>query len=238
MRKRETDQPIIIKQPTAGRLAGIFATFLIGALAVFLLFASIILILKGELLSILISICAVIMLVLFRYVLRDTRGKSGWRITISADALDLDLPRGRSLIHRLEPVHARLLLDDIEMVETRLEAYPSFGAVAVHRSYALKLKKGELIILGEDRAQNTGYASSKLAEAIDKIVRHGKFGAHQLGMVEGRGGIFMVLFASAPPWDTPSLSVERQEVLWRAAGITGSLAKSAALVTLLNTHSK
>ncbi len=136
----------------------------------------------------------------------------------------LDLPRARSLIHRPRPLHATVALDDIEAIETRLEAYSSLGMTNMQRIVALKLRSGELIILGEDRALNTGLASSVLAKAVAQIVRSGGVEVRDLGMVEGRGGFLVVFFTSAPPWDTPSLGPERQKALWDAAGMTGALA--------------
>ena len=112
------------------------------------------------------------------------------------------------------------------LVETRLEAYTSVGMVSMHRSYALKLKTGRLIMLGEDRALNTAMASSILANTVKHIVRRGKLEARDLGMAEGRGGILLVLFTAPPSWDAPSLSDDRQATLWRAAGMTGQVAVS------------
>lgn len=121
-----------------------------------------------------------------------TRAKLGWRMGIGTDILDLDLPGGRSLVHRLDPVHAGLSYDEIEAVETRLEAYPSFGMVNMHRAYALKLKSGDLIILGEDRALNTGMASAAVSNAVLEILRRRALEVRDLGMAKGRGGLLCV----------------------------------------------
>ena len=88
---------------------------------------------------------------------------------IGAEALDLDLPSSRSLTHRLKAVHAKLRFDEIESVQTRLEAYRSFGMANMNCSYALKLKGGDVIVLGEDRALGTQLASqffNRMASAL------------------------------------------------------------------------
>lgn len=177
------------------------------------------------------------MVVLVRYVSRDAGTKLRWRVVVDDEGVDLVLPAARSLIHRLDSVAERVPFDAIEVVEGRLEAYPSLGIVTMQRCYALRLRSGRRIVLGEDRALGTGFASSLLIRTVEQILRRGQIAAHDLGMVEGRGGILGVLFASTPPWDTPSLDPERQAQLWRAARMTGALAESAAFTPLFGSGS-
>lgn len=217
----------------AGRLGSMFITIIMGALCAFLFVMTGLVLYRGEIgLGLILAAVAVFCMGLFFYVRRDMRGKRGWKIEIDEGVLALDLPRERSLIYRLEPVSTHLRFDEIAAVETRLEAYPSLGMANMHRVYALRLNTGDLIILGEDRALNTRLANLTLANTVERIVRDGKFEVRDLGMVEGKMGLLCVLFASAPPWDTPSLDDERQAVLWRKAGMTGNLAASAAFLTV------
>ena len=230
-----TDQPIVIGRSTAGWLGSMVATVFIGAIALGMLIVAVLVLLNGAQLGILFLVVAVILGILFANLLRDTRGKTGWRIVIGTDALDLDLPLGRSLIHRLDAVHAPIRFDEIEAIETRLEAYPGlFGLTDMHRSYGLKLKTGAVIILGEDRALHTTFESSLLEGAVRQIVGRSRLELRDLGMAEGRDGLLGVLFAAPPPWDAPSLSAERQGELWAAAERTGSLALGAIFVSLFN----
>ena len=225
-----------MRQALSRRTLGPVGTVMTGAIVLLFVIVSVGLIAGGSVgLGVFIAAMAAVMGVLFLYLLRDTAGNLGWCIAIGADALDLDLPRGRSLIHRLDPVHSHIRFDEIEAVEGRLEAYATLRMTNMQRAYALKLKTGSVIILGEDRALNSDLESSIVAKTVERIVRRGKLGTRDLGMVEGSGGILGVLFASAPPWDAPSLSAERQAALWADAGMTGSLAKAAMYVTLLGT---
>jgi len=229
------EKPIVLRQLAAGWIST-FVTVLIGALSVFLL-GLVGIVLAAEQFSIgmflAVAATASVVIVLFCYVLRDARGKLGWRISIGADALDLDLPASRSLTHRLKPVHARLRFDEIESVETRLEAYRSFGMANMNRSYALRLNAGDVIVLGEDRALGTQLASSFFQRVAERIVEHGKMQMRDLGMAEGRGGILSVLFTSPPHWDAPNLEVKRQEALWNRVTLTGALALIVPIVILL-----
>ena len=234
MSDKESNHPIIISSPTTGWIGGMVATVLIGALGILMLGTAVLLIVGGQVgMSVLFVMLAGVMGVLLRYVRRDAHAKRRWCIDVRPDALALDLPGGRSLAHRLDPVRTQVRFDQIEAIETRLEAYRSFGLSNMNRSYALKLKTGDLIILGEDRALSTGMASDVFANAIEIIGRNADLEIRDLGMVEGRGGIFSVLFTSPPRWDTPSLSAKRQADLLRDATRTGRLAAFGAVVVLL-----
>lgn len=176
---------------------------------------------------------AVIMLVLLRYVLRDALGKIGRRIGITATSLELDLPSTRSLTHHLEAVHARPRFNEIECIETRLEAYRTFGMANMNRSYALLLKTGRRIVLGEDRALGTQMGSEVLATVAARISEIAHLEMRDLGMAEGKGGILAVLFTSPPRWDAPALDAAAQQALWRRVGTTGMVASAASLLLLV-----
>lgn len=215
-------QPIILRAPAQMRYISLVAVAMIGALGLGGLGGTVLLLGAGYVkMGLLLAAVTAVFVLLFGYVLRDVRGKWGWRITIKADALDLDLPSGRSLVDRPEAIHVKLGFDEIDAIETRLEAYRSFGMANMQRSYALRLKTGKLIMLGEDRALGTGMASTFLADAIQLISRAGGLAIRNLGMVEGRGGFFTVLFASPPKWETPSLTARQQSALWKVAKSTG-----------------
>lgn len=228
---------IVIRPPLAGRIGSAFGTVLLGAGGLAMLGGAAIFTATGEIaLVITLAVCSAVIIGLFFYVLRDTRSKLKWRVTIGADALELDLPGGRSAFHRLDPVHTKVRYDEIAAVETRLEAYPSMGMVNINRAYALRLKAGDLIILGEDRGLNTALASATLTTAVGQMLEHGGLKARDRGMALGRGGFLCVLYTSPPPWDARNLSDKQQAELWRKAGMTGQIAQSAAFVTLFNSR--
>lgn len=226
----EDAQPIVASQPAAGRF-GIVVALGIGALASLSLAASVYVSMGGQAgLGLVMAALALWMFVLFLYVLRDAQGKLGWRIEIGSDAVTLLLPSGRSLIHRLSAVDTRIPYDTIEAIETRLEAYRSFGLANMQRSFALKLKDGRLVILGEDRALGTRLASSLLEDTVAKIIERGGMATRDLGMAEGKGGILGVLFTAPPPWGAPGLSDDQQTALWGRATMTGKIGLVFSLI--------
>ena len=73
------------------------------------------------------------------YVWRDLSCK--WRLwlALDADAVTLNLPAGRSLIHRPPTQHLTIRYADIESIEPRLEAYGSLSMEMMQRAYVLRL---------------------------------------------------------------------------------------------------
>ena len=166
------------------------------------------------------------------YVWRDFRGKWGLRILLDRDAVALDLPSGRSLIHRVPAQRLRIPYADIAAVETRLEGYRSLGMANMQRAYALRLKSGEWLFLFEDRALATSFETSFFADAAAELSARAGVALRDLGMVEGRGGFLGVWGAHAQDWTAPPLPPERRAQLWRRAVFTGKLAGAVSLIVL------
>ena len=103
------------------------------------------------------------------YALRDLRGKWGLRVVLADDALALDLPAGRSLIHHPPEQHLEIPYGDIAAIETRLEAYRTFGMAMLQRPYVLHRKDGQLIYLFEDRAIDTPMQSAFFPKLVADI---------------------------------------------------------------------
>ena len=166
------------------------------------------------------------------YVGRDLRGVWGLHVVLGGDSLELDLPAGRSLIHR--PPVQRLIVPyvDIAAVETRLEAYSTLGMEIVQRAYALRRKSEELIFLFEDRALATGLESADFQQLAADIASRAGVPLHDLGMVEGKAGFLAVWGAQAPDWSAPSLPLALQLRIWRHAAATGSLVFAIVIVAL------
>ena len=167
------------------------------------------------------------------YVLKDLRGKWGLRVALDSDALVLDLPVGRSLIHRPPAQHLHIPYDDIEAIESRLEAYGTFGMAMLQRSYVLRRKNGQLIFLFEDRAIGSVLSNPVFAKLVADIVARAGVPLRDLGMAEGKGGFLAVWGAHAPDWAAPNLSPARQAQIWRKAAITGALAIVVVAVALI-----
>jgi hypothetical protein len=155
------------------------------------------------------------------HVLRDLRGKWGLRIELLADRMVLDLPAGRSLIHRPVEQHLTIPYGDIEAIETRLEAYASLGT-EIRRVYVIVLKKGDHIFLFEDRALGSKFESPIVSKIALAIVERAHIPLRDLGMVKGRGGFLSMWGAHAPDWAAPSLPMAQQLRVWRHAASTGA----------------
>jgi len=167
------------------------------------------------------------------YVWRDLRGKLGLRVVLDADAVTLDLPRGRSLIHRPPAQHLIIPYADIAAIESRYEAYGSLGMEMMQRAYVLRRKNGELIFLFEERALATGMASTMFADIVTDLAARAGVSIRELGTVEGKGGLLGVWGTHAPDWAAPAVPLARQVRLWRHAASTGALAISLVVLVVL-----
>src|SRR5262249_18342457 len=103
------------------------------------------------------------------YTLRDLRAKLGLRVALLPDRMMLDLPGGRSLIHRPRAQHLAVRYADVDAIETRLEAYSPLGTM-LQRAYVLVLRMGERIFLFEDRALATQFATKLAADIAAAVV--------------------------------------------------------------------
>ena len=167
------------------------------------------------------------------YVWWDLRGKVGLRVVLGADAVTLDLPAGRSLIHRPTAQHLIVPYADIAAIEARYEAYGSLGMEMMQRAYVLRRKSGELIFLFEERALATGMASTIFADIANDLAARAGVTIRELGTVEGRGGFLGVWGTHAPDWAAPAVPLARQVRLWRHAASTGTLAISLVVLVVL-----
>jgi hypothetical protein len=164
------------------------------------------------------------------YVLRDLRGKLGLRVAVDEGTIRLNLPAGRSLIHRVPARHVTLPLTAIEAVEARYEAYRSQRMVNLQRAYVLVQKSGERIFLFEDRALATALANSRYGMLAREIAERSGARWRELGMVEGKGGVLEVWGARAPEWGATPLPREQAEAVWQQAAMTGRLAMAGASI--------
>jgi hypothetical protein len=229
MEQPVTLTPRVFRVPLAVRLGSLLGAAIVAAVAMFLIaFALLILLRFSWALGLLTFALAALMAGLALYVLRDLAGKWGLRIALESDGVRLDLPSGRSLIHRPPAQHVTVPYADVAALETRLEAYGTLRMEMIQRAYVLRRKSGELIFLFEERALATGFASAMFGGIVADIAARAGVAVTDLGMAEGRGGLLGVWGAHAPDWAAPALSPERQRSLWGRAAMTGALAASAA----------
>jgi hypothetical protein len=217
---------IEFRTPLGLRIFSLIGVLVIGAAAAFLLAVALFVLVKGQWLFVgLIALaCACLLAALTDYVGRDLRGRWGLRIVLEPQALVLDLPSGRSLIHRPPAQHLTIPYNEIEAIETRLEGYGSLGMELIQRAYVLRRKSGDLIFLFEDRALATGFESHLFSKLAADIAARAHVPVRDLGMVEGRGGALAVWGTHAPDWAAPSLPLALQLRIWRRAALTGKLA--------------
>lgn len=170
---------------------------------------------------------------LTQYTARDLTGRWGLRFAFGPDSVTADLPKGRSAIHRLPREHVVIPYSEIAAIETRLEAYRSFGMAMMQQPYVLRWKSGAMNFLFEDRALGSGMADIEFGDVVAELQARSGAPLNDLGMVEGRGGILGVWGTGAMPWSTPSLSSSGQARLWRRVAMTGWLAAGAFLLAML-----
>jgi hypothetical protein len=225
--------PTIFRTATWARYLSLIGTVALGGVtAIMLAFAILLLFLRAWWLGALVAAVAIFIAGLTGYVLRDLRGKWGLRVELLPDCLKLDLPGGRSLIHRPTAQQLTIPYADIDAVETRLEAYPSLGMEMMQRAYVLSRKQGDRIFLFEDRALGTPFQLSMVAQIADAITARAHVPLRDLGMVEGRGGVLAVWGPHAPDWAAPSLPLAQQLRIWRHVTLTGALTVAIVIIAL------
>lgn len=230
----EQAEPRIFRTPAGMRYLSLIGTLVVGGVTIFLLGFAILLLFQREWgIGAAIGAMAAFTAALSGYVLGDLRAKWGFRVTLLADRLVLDLPAGRSLIHRPPAQHLTIPYRDIEAVETRLEAYPSLGMGNMQRAYVLSCKDRTTVFLFEDRALATALETSMVTQVAAAIVAHAQVPLRDLGMVEGRGGFLSLWGSHAPDWAAPSLPRSQQLRLWRHAAFTGLLAIGILIAALI-----
>ena len=161
---------------------------------------------------------------------RDLSGKWSYSIRLGPTAAELDLPAGRSLIHRPPEQHLTIPYADIKSVETRLEAYGNLGIAMMQRAYVLRRKNDDLIFLFEDRALATGLENQLFPDFASDLAARAGVAVRDLGMVEGKNGFLGMWGTHAPDWAAPSLTLAQQLRLWRRAAFTGSLTGAVILL--------
>jgi hypothetical protein len=216
---------IAFRVPIVARVLTLFGLLIIGGICAAMAMAAVyLLVLQQWALGALTLALAAFLAGLTDYLVKDLRGKWGLRVAMEADALVLDLPVGRSLIHRPAAQHLKIPYGDIEAVESRLEAYGTLGMAMLQRAYALRRKNGQLIFLFEDRAVETRFHSATFAKVAADIAARAGVPVRDLGMAEGRGGFLAVWGTQAPDWAAPQMPIARQIRMRRRAAITGMLA--------------
>ena len=228
-----SDEQVIFRIPIFARYSSLIGTLILGGVSACMLGCAIIILFIGWWwLGIFVAAVASFIAGLCGHVLRDLRGKWGLRIELLPDRMVLDLPAGRSLIHRPVEQHLTIPYGDVEAVETRLEAYASLGT-DIRRVYVLVLKRGDHFFLFEDRALGSQFETPMVSKIASAIVERAHIPLRDLGMVEGRGGFLSMWGAHAPDWAAPSLPMAQQLRVWRHAAATGAFAIAVIIFAIV-----
>ncbi len=231
--------PVVFQVPLLPRLFSLFGVAVLGLVSAGMTaFAVVLLFTNGWALGLfVVAPVAAFIAALTGYTARDLRGKWGLRVSLDAHAVTLDLPSGRSLIHRPPAVHMTVPYADIEAIETRVEAYPTLGMAIAQRAYVLHRKHsaggGDLTFLFEDRALRTPLEVQWFARIAADLGARAHVPIRDLGMVEGKGGVLAVWGTHAPDWAAPPLPLAQQLRLWRHVAFTGSFAIAVVIIALV-----
>ncbi len=225
--------PRMFRVPLAPRLLSLFAVVVIGLTTVAMGGFAVLIVFQSWGLGLFFVALACFIGALAGYVGRDLVGKWNLWLRLEAESVTLNLPAGRSLIHRPQKVHLVVPYADIAAIETRLEAYRTLGMAMMQRAYVLRRKNDDLIFLFEDRALNTGLASSMFSKIAADLAARAGGALLDRGMVEGKGGVLGVWGTHAPDWGASPLPLALQMRLWRHSAITGSLAFGLVIVAIV-----
>lgn len=152
---------------------------------------------------------------LCRMVHRDFLMKNAWRIALGPLNAWFNLPVWRLLYGPQPSMSGPLAYSAIRAVEWREEVTRTMGMTTINRVYAMRLKSGTVIILGEDRPIPKTMAYTRLAgDAARALSQMANAPLRQLPMAEGKAGFLTILGASRPGWpegETASLLSEDDE---------------------------
>ncbi len=223
----------VFRLPLGPRLLALFGVIFLAVVTGIMIVFAVLAFTMHWALGLFLAACAGFIGALTGYVWRDLRGKWGLRLVLDTDAVKLDLPAGRSLIHRPPAQHLTIPFADIEAIDARFEAYGTLGMEMMQRAYVLHRKSGGPIFLFEERAVATTMESSMFTGIVADLVARADVPLRELGTVEGKGGLLGVWGTHAPDWVTPALPRERAILLWRRAAWTGSLTILIIIVVIL-----
>lgn len=225
--------PRVFRVPLGPRLLSLFTVIFLAVITGIMVVFSVLAFSAPWAVGLLVMACTGFIAALTDYVWRDARGKWGLRVVLDTEAVTLDLPAGRSLIHRPPQQHLTIPYADIEGIDARFEAYGTLGMEMIQRAYVLHRKGGELIFLFEERALATALESSMFADIVADLGARAGVTLRELGTVGGKGGLLGVWGTHAPDWAASALPRERAMQLWRRAALTGSLAITIIILAIL-----
>lgn len=222
----------------ADRLGIGFTTALLWAMLIGMAGGAAAVLADGEIIAaVVLLVTVVFFLQLANIVLRDCQMKWGWRIALGREEVWLRLPTGRLLFGREPAYNFSLPYDEIRHLEWRDETVTSFEIVTVNKVFAVRLKSGVLILLGEDRPiPRTGLWSTVAGKAAHALARAARVPLKRQPMSRGEGGFLTLWGTSRPEWpdtDDTGMSAAEKNALQRRLLLTNLIPAAAFAVVLL-----
>lgn len=178
------------------------------------------------------------LMTLCRMVTRDYMMKNSWRISLGPVNAWFHLPLRRLLYGPAPRMSGPLPYSAIRAIEWREEAFRTMGMATINRVYAIRLKSGGLILLGEDRPIPKTYDYTTLAGNAARALAQ-KAGAplRQVQMAEGNGGFLTLWGTQRPDWpdgaDAALLTEEDERLIRRNHRLTQLVPVIACAVIVL-----
>lgn len=232
-------KPIEFRFGLADRLGIGLTTGLLWALLIGMAGGAAAVLVDGEYAAALVlAVTVVFFLQLANIVIRDCHMKWGWRLSLGCEEAWLRLPTGRLLFGRAPAFDGSLHYDEIRHLEWREEAITSLGMVTINQVYAIRLKDGRLILLGEDRPiPRTSLWTTLGGEAAQALARAASVPLKRQPMARGEGGFLTLWGTSRPEWpgtdDTAGMTEAEERALHRRLLMTNLIPAAAFAAVLL-----
>ncbi|MFN7055593.1 hypothetical protein [Hyphomonas sp.] len=175
---------------------------------------------------------------LSRIMVRDFIFRSRWRIQLGPEEAWFSLPVWRLLSGPEPSLVGPLAYSSIAAIEWREEAMRSLGLTALNRVYAIRLKSGGVIALGEDRpVADTGQYTALAGDAARALANRARVQLVERPMAEGKTGFLTLWGNERAPWpedDTPgALSEEDERGIRRGLALTQFVPIAAFAIIIL-----
>lgn len=152
-------------------------------------------------LALLLAALTAFLLALCRIVTRDFVMKNSWRVSLGPINAWFHLPAHRLLYGPAPGMTGPLAYSAIRAIEWREEAIHTMGFATLNRVYAIRLKSGGVILLGEDRPiPKTLDYTSLAGDAARALADKAGVAMRQLKMAEGKSGFLTLWGTSRPDW--------------------------------------
>lgn len=191
----------VFRYPAFTRASSVFLSMLMAGLAVGSLLGGGGIVLGGDAAGLTLVVLGLICLPLALYIGRDARAKLGWHVEVGDEFLGLKLPEDRSFLSRPDRYVGVIPLSQIARVEKRDENYSMMGMTITVETWALKLKSGERILLGEDRPIPRSYLTTEhISPAGMAVAKAAGMKPVTLSGAHGSAGFLGIVGTKPPPW--------------------------------------